>query len=248
MHLFRLGAVLGTSVRIWVRTAPAALLLTALFYAPIAIWAVLLVQGEPTYDEALAQIQRYDLVTAFMPLLNSLASAGIAAGVVKRLGGAPGSIWSGLGDGLARIVPALGIAALTAVAVITGLLMLLVPGVLVMCVCYVAIPAEVIERRGTVRSIVRSRELTGGHLWQIFAILLLVWVVHMATSYGLEHALRAAAPTGTVGEALRRFVYADLSRLLVVGSFAAVIQAVAYEHLRREKDGASPGELAGVFA
>jgi hypothetical protein len=148
MHRFRLGTVLGTGFRIWLRNAPSFLLITAILLSPFLIWAVFTI----------------------------LASTGLVYGVVKELSGEHAPFLRCFGAGLARFVPALGAALAATIAVIAGLIAWMVPGVIAMCMLYVTAQAAVLERAGTFGALARSYALTRGHRVEIFAILLLFWV------------------------------------------------------------------------
>ena len=250
MHRFRLGTVLGTGFRIWLRNAPSFLLITAILLSPFLIWAVLLVQGEPPLAVRRADVERYLYATAFTPLFTILASTGLVYGVVKELSGSssPAPFLRCFGAGLARFVPALGAAVLATIAVIAGLIAWMVPGVIAMCMLYVTTQAAVLERPGPFGALARSYVLTRGHRVEIFAILLLFWVTNRGVSFAIGLALEGAMQDASIHDAVRLAVYLDLAHTVIVASLASVVASTAYHHLRLEKEGTSAGELAQVFA
>jgi hypothetical protein len=248
MHRFRLGTVLGTGFRIWLRNAPSFLLITAILLSPFLIWAVALVQGEPTLEVRRADVERYLDATAFTPLFTILASTGLVYGVVKELSGEHAPFLRCFGAGLARFVPALGAAVLATIAVIAGLIAWMVPGVIAMCMLYVTTQAAVLERPGTFGALARSYVLTRGHRVEIFAILLLFWVTNRGVSFAIGLALEGAMQDASIHDAVRLAVYLDLAHTVIVASLASVVASTAYHHLRLEKEGTSAGELAQVFA
>jgi uncharacterized membrane protein len=154
-----------------------------------------------------------------------------------------------LTTGLGRFFPVLGVAILTMLAIAGGLLLFIVPGLIVTCVLYVTTQVAVLERPGVFGALSRSSELTRGHRWQIFAIVLLVWLLNYAVSELMQVLMvdelqRAEADLYAV---LRRYFYLDLGRTVLMGSLSSVMASSAYYYLRLEKEGTSADELSRVF-
>lgn len=100
--------------------------------------------------------------------------------------GTPCSIKEGVQVGLRRLFPLLG--ASFAVSIICGLgaLLLLVPGLMAMTAFYVVPCAVVLEGLGVGASMRRSRDLTRGHRWRVFAVILvLVFLAQIVPGIGL---------------------------------------------------------------
>jgi uncharacterized membrane protein len=246
MERFGLGKVMGTGFRVWLRNLVPFLLITTVIYVPYVIWVVLTVQGEPTYEE----LRRIGWSTVIVvPLLNILVSSALVYGVVMELKGQRASMLDCLTTGLGRFFPVLGVAILTMLAIAGGLLLFIVPGLIVTCVLYVTTQVAVLERPGVFGALSRSSELTRGHRWQIFAIVLLVWLLNYAVSELMQVLMvdelqRAEADLYAV---LRRYFYLDLGRTVLMGSLSSVMASSAYYYLRLEKEGTSADELSRVF-
>jgi hypothetical protein len=58
-----------------------------------------------------------------------------------------------------------------------GFLLLIIPGIILLCRTALAVPVSMLENSKAMRSIDRSMELTKGHALQIFVIFIMVWVV-----------------------------------------------------------------------
>ena len=56
-------------------------------------------------------------------------------------------------------------------------ILLLIPGIVVLCMFYVAIPVAVVERMGASDALSRSKALTAGHKMTIFGLTLLSGLV-----------------------------------------------------------------------
>ena len=131
----------------------------------------------------------------------------------------------------------LGVALLTALGTVLAALLFVVPGIIVACMLYVAVPVCVIEKAGVFESLNRSGELTRGYRWQIFALWALVTVI-----------------AGIAQIVLSWFVGVTLwGKLLTFGwqvfaaAFGAVLVAVIYHDLRVTKEGIDIDSLANVF-
>jgi hypothetical protein len=71
---------------------------------------------------------------------------------------------------------------LAGIAITFGLLLLLVPGLILLTIWIVVIPAIVLEERGVVEAFGRSRELVRGHGWNVFAVIVLTFLLLLGVS------------------------------------------------------------------
>jgi hypothetical protein len=105
---------------------------------------------------------------------------------------------------------------------------------------YVGTPVCVVEQKGPLASLGRSSELTKGHRWKIFGMVLLLIVV-AAIGGGIIVAL-----LGLTGS----FVLIKLGSLVwngVWGAFYAIFGVVTYHDLRVAKEGVDTDQIASVF-
>lgn len=248
---FSIGSVLSTGFRIWVKNFIPFVLLTAVIYAPLIIWGVSAVQGEPGFDQLMRVLHFARYSAAMIMLLNIFVAAALTYGVVMDLQGHRASIGACVATGFARFFPVLGVALLSALAVAGGLIALIVPGVIISCMLYVATPASVIEKPGVMGALKRSRELTAGRKGAIFGLLLILGVLAFGANKIVEAVfLPNAGDPAHLDETYHRiptYMYADLTRAVLVGSISAVMAAVAYYYLRNSKEGTTAEELAKVF-
>jgi ABC-type multidrug transport system fused ATPase/permease subunit len=107
------------------------------------------------------------------------------------------------GDLVRAVTPALGslllISLLFTIGVAIGLVLIIVPGLVLITLWSVVVPVEVLERRGVLGSFGRSRELVRGNGWNVFGVIVLVYVAVLVISL-LVAVL--AAPLGHVGRDL----------------------------------------------
>src|SRR5215472_7810708 len=79
-----------------------------------------------------------------------------------------------------------GASILAGLAITVGLLLLIVPGLWLITIWAVIIPAIVIERAGALDSFGRSRQLVKGHGWHVFGTLVLVFIIQLVVSIVLS--------------------------------------------------------------
>jgi hypothetical protein len=151
--------------------------------------------------------------------------------------------------GLRRFFPALGVGVLAGLCIGVATIALIIPGIIVYCMLYVAMPASVVERPGVGGALSRSSELTRGHRMQIFGLILVLLLISFGLSMMVTMVLTVATGSGR-GAALERLswtLYLQLAEQMLTGSLAATMTGVAYYYLRAEKEGTSATELAAVF-
>lgn len=119
---------------------------------------------------------------------------------------------------------------LVGIMVAIGLVLLIVPGLIVLTIFAVVAPAIVLERRGVLEALGRSRELVSGNGLQVFAVIVAVFLLALIVS-AVVGAIGAGAGTGgrIVGEFIGSTLTAPLSGLAA---------AVLYFELRRLKSDA----------
>ena len=104
----------------------------------------------------------------------------------------------------------------------------------------VATPACVVERRGPLSSIGRSSNLTKGHRWKVFGMVLLLFAVAALISSVVRGllGLTGSSTLATLG---------TLAWIGVWGAFYATVVVVTYHDLRVAKEGVDTDQIASVF-
>jgi hypothetical protein len=86
-----------------------------------------------------------------------------------------------LSDTLGRVWPRLGSVVgaglLAGVAIVIGFILLLAPGLYLLTIWSLIIPAIVLENRGVMESFGRSRDLVRGYGWTVFGVILVTFVI-----------------------------------------------------------------------
>jgi hypothetical protein len=187
----------------------------------------------PSFGVAQVVLTLVDVAT------KSLAGGAVIYGVVQELRGRAFSVGDCVQVALGRLMPILGIAIVATIAIGLGMALLLVPGLILACMYFVAQPVCVAERLGVFESMGRSSFLTKGHRWQIFGTLLLLVVAGVVLG-GIIVAI--AAFTGPVG-----LLVSTQALGVIIGSFNGVLISVFYYELRVAKEGVDIEKIASVF-
>ncbi len=230
---FRIGVALSKTFDLFTRQLGKFLLLTLIPMIPLLILAFIAL-GARTGPATLGILA---VLTAFLTLfLSIVAQATTLYGAFQAMRGRPFTIGQSFQVGLGRAVPVIGCALLVGLAVTLASIFLIVPGLIVLCMYYVAIPVCVIEQLGVTASMGRSAALTKGNRWSIFGLFLLVTVVS-----ALVGALLSRIGGGALGALL------NFGWQIVATAFGAVLVVVVYHDLRVAKEGIDIESLANVF-
>lgn len=237
----RAGEVLGTSFSIFFKNIIAFTILSAIVYLPILAYTVMLSSGELS----LSKIQTWDwLLAGSRMTLDFIAAAAVTYGVVEQLRGNHAGIGKCLGVGLARLFPVLAVGLLVALCVLGGLFLLVIPGIIIMMMLSVAVPAAVVERPGIFGALKRSKELTDGHKGAIFVVFFVLGLIKMGITYGVQ---KTAMSNISSLDDIKIYMFVLLGVSIVMGALGAVASAVIYNNLRQIKDGVDLDEIAKVF-
>jgi hypothetical protein len=156
--------------------------------------------------------------------------------VVELVSAAQSNRRTGIGELMNAVTPVLGtllvISILFAIGVGIGFVLIIIPGLFLLTIWSVVVPVEVLEHRGILGSFERSRELVRGNGWNVFGVIVIVWVVTVAISFlvGL-----LAAPLGHVGRDLVQWAIN-----VAVAPIVALSATVLYLELRRAHTAPAP--------
>jgi hypothetical protein len=121
---------------------------------------------------------------------------------------------------------------LAALGIVIGLILLIIPGLILMTLWAVIIPAIVVEGRSAGESFGRSRELVRGYGWGVFGVIVLTILLLIGVSIVLSLILTPLA------DWLQGFVSQIVSGTLTA-PFIAVVLTVLYFRLRAAKEPAA---------
>ena len=111
-----------------------------------------------------------------------LALGMITVGTVAYLQGDPTTIGDCIKQGLRKSVPLIILGLITGFAVSFGMMLLIIPGLIILAVWFVAGPVLMIENSGVIKSLTRSMALTTDARGMIIALVALIFVVSLVVS------------------------------------------------------------------
>lgn len=111
---------------------------------------------------------------------------------------------------------------------------------------WITVPAIAVEQPGVLAALRRSWNLTRGHTWRLFGILLVMWLGTLAMSMVAGIVIGVLSVIGgvtgiLVGQGLNILVS------VIANALFAVAAAVVYVELRRAKEGFGLEDIAAVF-
>jgi hypothetical protein len=178
-------------------------------------------------------------------VLAVVLQAAILRGAITSLGGKPASLAECLSTGLRVFFPMIGITILTVLGVVLGFILLIVPGIMLALRWSVGIPVRIMEGPGVLKAMGRSAELTRGHRWAIFGVLIVFGLISIGLSIVLGLVTATAGATGS-GQMVAVVMSAITGMISLVLTSAA--SASIYSELRTIKDGVGAEHLAAVFS
>jgi hypothetical protein len=138
---------------------------------------------------------------------------------------------------LPLVVPLLGAGILAGIAIAIGFVLLIVPGLFLLTIWAVIVPAIVIERAGVIDSFGRSRELVRGNGWQVFGVILVLFLLQFVLG-GIANAIAG----GASDDSFLLYAVVDLLVRVLVVPLSALAATVMYIELRRLKGQPLPEE------
>jgi hypothetical protein len=146
-----------------------------------------------------------------------------------------------ISDTLGRVRPRLNTLAvaglLAALGITAGLILLIVPGLILLTIWLLIVPAIMLEGHGVLSSFGRSRQLVRGRGWSVFGVIVLTIAILLVVNLGFGIAERAI-DNDWVGVAI------NIASQTLTAPFLALAWTLTYYELRREKE----GEPAAVAA
>jgi hypothetical protein len=233
---FRVGHVVSRSWSVLWRNFPKFFLVSAVAAMPQAATDTL---GDPFHLLQSAGLKLEGFGPLLGHVLTTLSEAIVLYGAFQDMGGQRVDLGESLRVGMRRFFPVVGVAITTTILGALGLMVFVVPGVMFIALSFVAIPACVVERRGPFSSIGRSADLTRGHRWKIFTLMLLCYGLGIIAEGVMDplSAVDGAGPSFAV-------------HVLWNGAweaFYAICAVVTYHDLRVAREGVDTAQIAAVF-
>ena len=187
------------------------------------------------------------IVGSLLTLIGTYVLQGLVVfTTINGLNGSKVDLASALSAGLRYFFPLLGLGIVMGLGLALGFILLFVPGLILSVMWVVAAPALVAEKRGIFESFQRSRDLTRGSRWLIFAIIVVYFIVAMILGMVVAGVGIASTGIGTGTTSLAALIITPIVNVVSAVLSSAGVAAIYYE-LRTSKEGVSPDQLASAF-
>jgi Uncharacterised protein family (UPF0259) len=195
---------------------------------PVAFWLFLGV----AILEALLEDSIALLLVALLTLVVTFLYQGMVVGLVQDLqdGRRDSSVRELVSSVVPVLMPLIGAGLVTAIGIVFGLVLLVVPGLYLLTIWAVTAPVVVIERKGVFEALGRSRQLARGNGWAVFGTILTAVLIGILATVVLTLVAEAIAD-GPIVE----IVFYALSST-VTAPIEALVASVLYFRLREIKD------------
>ena len=221
-----IGAVIRRVLDIYVNQASVLMPAAAVVFVFTGIIAALLVVASPGL--------------ALLAVLIDLVAGTLFTGMVVELVAdvQDGRRDSSPGQLLRAATPVLGqlivVGIIAGIGIVVGFILIIVPGLYLITVWSVVAPVVVLERPGALAALSRSRELVRGNGWQVFGVILVLYIVVGVVSFILE-AVAESAGSG-----------AGIVVRVIVGVLTAPLASLAAAVLYFELGGATPRQAVAA--
>jgi hypothetical protein len=230
---FRIGRVFSRTLTLLSRNFPIYFVVAAVAALP----SVLLQHSGADKDTA-AALPLLGLLG--MVVLGPLSQAIMLHTAFQDMGERRINLSEAMRAALGRWLPLIGLTICVGFGVAVGFILLIVPGVILMTMWYVANPACIVERLGVFASMARSSELTKGHRWAIFGVMILLAIASGVMAAVIKAVLDLTGSTGLV-------ISGTLAWTALASAFGAIFVVVTYHDLRVAREGVDTRQIAAVF-
>lgn len=205
---------------------------------PVAFWLFLSV----AILEALIGESVAILAVALLTLALVFLYQGMVVGLVRdvRDGRRDNSISELLRSVLPVLMPLIGAGLLTAVGIVFGFVLLVVPGVYLLTIWAVTAPVIVVERRGVFDALGRSRQLVRGNGWPVLGTFLVAILIGLVVTFALN-----AVGKGISDGPILDVVFYALASTVTAPIEALVASVLYFRLLELKREPASVPEQAG---
>jgi len=176
-----------------------------------------------------------------------ILQAALVQGTVTYLNDEKPSFGQSLSNALKSIVPLIVIAILGGLAMMLGLVLLVVPGIILALMWTVVVPVRVVENTGIAETFGRSRALTKGHRGKIFLLFLMYVVLAVVVSFATRPLFGVSMLARSLTDFSALYIVVDWAERVFLAALTAVGAASIYYELRLVKEGAGPEDMATVL-
>jgi hypothetical protein len=201
---------------------------------PVAFWLFLGV----AVLEGLLEDSAAVLAVALLALVVTFLYQGMVVGLVQDLqdGRRDSSIRELVSSVVPVLMPLIGAGLVTAIGIVFGLILLIVPGLYLLAIWAVTAPVVVVERKGVFEALGRSRQLVRGNGWPVLGTILTAVLIGILVTVALTLVAEAIAD-----DPIMDIVFYALSST-VTAPIEALVASVLYFRLREIKGDQAPAQ------
>jgi hypothetical protein len=249
-HAFRVADVVMRSFSVFWRNfiwiVPVAVLPTV-FLAPVFLNQAAFAPRSRIDPDLAVEIMAGVLVYL---LLGLWAQTTISHVAVEDLRGHKVRIGASTRRGFARLLPVIALLIVMSLGIALGFALLIIPGLILAFMWYIAVPICVVEGLGPIGSLTRSASLTKGHRWAVFGLWALTIVANLVILMVVGLIVTVASLVlGISTPGAIRIVSMSIQLLgqAISSGFSAVLLGAAYFALRQAREGIDTDRIAPVF-
>jgi hypothetical protein len=228
---FSVGSAISRSVSIWSKNIVFFVAVSFVAYVPMFVLA-------PVRPTSFTAWGLWLLGIVISSILGYIVQGLVTYTVLEQLRGRNPSTAESLSHGWSKAGPVFAAAFLTGILLFAATLALVIPAIILAVRWSLLAPVVVAEEPEDPRA--RSAELTAGHRWGIFGLMLLFFVASAVLGGVL------GAIFGRRGGVLPTLMSQIIPSALML-SVTAVVYTVIYYQLRSEKEGVDIEQLTSVF-
>lgn len=243
------GGVIGQSFKVTLANIGPFTLVALIVHVPVLLMLLAAAALPMAPETARLLAGGSDLVKQF---IGFILSGALTFGVIQSLRGRQQDVGEIVSVGLRSAMRVFLVSLLAGLATLVGLVLCIVPGIIVSCMLWVAVPVAVMEDAGIQESMDRSQTLTVGTRLSIFAVNLLMGLIVGAAGlviFGGSIMLATLAAGGQEASPALLAAGQLLGSVLVLPfeCLQAASIAVGYHDLRVHREGAGVEDLVSVF-
>lgn len=192
------------------------------------------------------------LVLSFFVIIvmGFLAQGVTVFGVFQHLTNRPVVFSESLSIALGRFFPLLLVSLAVGFLTTIGYFMLIIPGIIIAMMLWVAVPVVIVEQGGVGHALQRSKDLTTGYRGRIFAVVVIMGLISGAANLIQTGILTALSIDGnSTNPVSLLLIQLPVNTICtgLVSALGSVVVTVGYYTLRHEVEGVATEDLASVF-
>jgi hypothetical protein len=253
-----LGEILSTAFEIYKANASGLIMIVAVVVVPLTFISAFLTgvvfapetRTEEIFGTTVEITTRSATIGLFVGLIafviaiiiSAVLQAALIRGAAQASIGDPVDIDASYKWGFSRFGSVLLISILVGLAVMGGLILLIIPGIIFAVMFSASIPALVVENRRGTEAMSRSWNLVKGHFWHALGVIFVAAIIT-----GIIAGVIAAIGTAISDSWFVGWIFQAIAQILVA-PFSALVGVLLYLDLRARVESLSADQLRGELA